>query len=1163
MAKSKVKTGDEPLSAVPVAELWSASDATLEAKYSRAQLVESLRTWLSHPNCPEFEAMFERAVRWDISADASERVAWANRYVAASRGLPDAVPWWDVTSRQWLLGWARRAPAELAAQRAEFAKPLQKLTDFCLALTLGETMPEDVAAAIAKHFLNSPPTGFGYAGLIDLSHVSAFAEQALGAGPFPILRRERVAELASFASPRLLLGLAVNYCASDFRRVGTDLLTGERAAVTLADVEEWAEKTRSPEGRIVLSLVYARLVGQNSPEVLPEWTQQAFLLDLRSGSLDDVDVTREALLALPSGSARSLLGQALREERATLLIPALADEGLLHEFLSRVEAGDVSRDTAVEALGHCGGEGLAALLSFPGCVKPLSKVTASLATVVAEALGRLLIRSGSNDHRRRAAEVLVPWLGHSSKAVVVAVKRSIEVLGEDAGALLIAALQSGKKQTRLEAERLLERLTQQQQPVAVTPLEAVRDRAQAVGGDEFLRLCQDVYQRSETWATVVRPLVSKQGALCLQWLRPWFEEHVPQGDVRLWCYVVDLLADDTEAVWVAVDTFARMPKLPTSLWARPRRALSRLGEKLAAPSKHVLTYGSTEYAEPLYGLLAAYAGEEAVELLMAALSADSKAIRGHAVDGLSRVATAPIEPVLTLLSSENPGVRISVAELLAVWGRTEARESLRAALRSESRAPVRAYLEEALAATGAAPLWDQAVSEGASAASIEQALDAALQARGQGEAEPRFLLDSPLPELAYKSGNVLDKSAALGFLSLVTELDSTLKGRLVRQVSARLDAATLAAWSRHLYARWNRSKDTKFKWAIYQVWLLADEALVDEVGAGLGQLRANEHVVVACSLRVLQWRASPRALDWLVHWASALHSRGARTLAQTLLGRVAYRSGKSVSALRAAADCWIHQRHYERVLCTKPALERFDTERFVQYLEDCLFSGRTWTWEEWSGLNERFPDLFKRLYWRVELAEQSRSTDGVVSSSDGEAPAFAVALSRRGVFQAGSGERVEGDQVRTIALAHPVLGGVDDWRKVSQWIGDKPADAPLPQLERQVYTYGGDVDLELSRLTTDSERLDRWIKRRGWFHGEALDHGLVYSNTKTLGALGLMFQLNHSGYPIGQHDFAERVQLHSLEVFELDGKVVDFAGLGPQVYSELCYQLSKLVEDER
>lgn len=1153
MAKSKPKPGDAPATAVPVAELWSLSDAELGEKYSRAQLAESLRTWLSQPNCPEFEAMFERAVRWDIAADASERVAWVNRYVAASRGVPDAVPWWDVASRTWLLGWAKRAPTELAAQRAELSKPLQKLADFCLAITHGKPMPEDVAAAIAKHFLNSPPQGFGYAGLFDLSHVASFAAQALDKGPFPILRRERVAELAAAASPRLLLGLAVNYCASDFRRVGTELLTSQRAAVTLPEVEEWAQRTPSPEGQIVLSLVYARLVGAAAPEVMPDWVSRAFLLDLRSGSLDDVDVTRESLLALPNVLARHLLGQALREERATLLIPALADEGVLHEFLSRVEAGDVGRETAVEALGHCGGEGLSALLSFPGCAKPLSKVTASLATVVAEALGRLLLRSGSSEHRRRAAEVLVPWLGHSSKAVVAAVKRSIEVLGEDAGALLIGALQSGKKQTRLEAERLLERLTQQL-PNTLTPLDDVRARAQARGGDEFLRLCQDVYQRSETWALEVRPLVNQHGALCLEWLRPWFEEHVPQGDVRLWCYVVDLLADDTDAVWVAVDTFARMPKLPTSLWARPRRALARLGEKLAAPSKHVLTHGHTEYAEPIHGLLAAYAGDEAVELLMAALASDSKAIRGHAVDGLSRVAAAPLEPVLSLLTSDSPGVRTSVAELLAVWGRTEARSPLRVALSAESRAPVRAYLEEALAATGAAPLWDQVASESASAATVEAALDASLQARGQGEAEPRFLLDSPLPELAYKSGNVLGQAAALGFLSLVTELDSTLKGRLVRQVSARLDAATLAAWSRHLYARWNRSKDTKFKWAIYQVWLLADEALVDEVGAGLGQLRASEHVVVACSLRVLQWRASPRALDWLVHWASALHSRGARTLAQTLLGRVAYRSKQPVSALRAAADCWIYQRHYERTLCTKPALERFDTERFVQYLEDCLLSGRTWTWEEWSELNERFPDLFKRLYWRVEVGGSAAAAD---------ASAFAVTLSRRGVFQSGSGERVEGDQVRAIALAHPVLGSADHWRKVSQWIGDKPADAPLPQLERQVFTFGSESDLELSRLTTDSERLDRWIKRRGWFHGEALDHGLVYSNTKTLGALGLVFQLNHSGYPIGQHEFAERVQLHGLEVFELDGKVKAFSELAPQVYSELCYQLSQLVADAR
>src|SRR5690606_30241504 len=205
---------------------------------------------------------------------------------------------------------------------------------------------------------------------------------------------------------------------------------------------------------------------------------------------------------------------------------------------------------------------------------------------------------------------------------------------------------------------------------------------------------------------------------------------------------------------------------------RPRRALARLGEKLAAPAKHVLTHGRTDYAEPLYGLLTAYAGEEAVELRMTALSSDSTAVRGHAVDGLSRARSAPTEPVVELLGNDSPGVRISVAELLAVWGRAEAREPLRAALRAETRAPVRAYIEEALAATGAAPLWDGGSDEKPLGDDLEQRLDAALEARGQGVSEPRFLLDSPLPALRYGSGRVVSERSALGFLSLVTQLDS-------------------------------------------------------------------------------------------------------------------------------------------------------------------------------------------------------------------------------------------------------------------------------------------------------------------------------------------------------------------------------------------------------
>src|SRR5690606_2464587 len=124
---------------------------------------------------------------------------------------------------------------------------------------------------------------------------------------------------------------------------------------------------------------------------------------------------------------------------------------------------------------------------------------------------------------------------------------------------------------------------------------------------------------------------------CLEWLRPWITQHVQHGDVRLWCYVVEQLTNDEEADWVAVDTFASMTKLSTSLWARPLRALNKLGASLAKPVAFVLAQGQTLYREPLYRLLAEHEDHAPPSLLLLGLSDEAKAIRSHAVDALSRL----------------------------------------------------------------------------------------------------------------------------------------------------------------------------------------------------------------------------------------------------------------------------------------------------------------------------------------------------------------------------------------------------------------------------------------------------------------------------------------------------------------------------------------------
>src|SRR5690606_2417588 len=154
--------------------------------------------------------------------------------------------------------------------------------------------------------------------------------------------------------------------------------------------------------------------------------------------------TLNALLAIDLSQARDLLAQALRERRAVLMVPALADEELLKTFLARIEEGLVDRETAVAALQRCGEEGLNALLNLGSSRRP----AVGLASVVAEALASLLASDAASSHRKRAAELLVPWLGHSSKSVAVAARRTLEQLGETAREALQAGVTHDRKAVR-------------------------------------------------------------------------------------------------------------------------------------------------------------------------------------------------------------------------------------------------------------------------------------------------------------------------------------------------------------------------------------------------------------------------------------------------------------------------------------------------------------------------------------------------------------------------------------------------------------------------------------------------------------------------------------------------------------------------------------------
>src|SRR5690606_28686724 len=85
-----------------VRALETESDAVLRQRHGD-ELPGLILAALRAGSFSSFEGGFELAARCCTPATVSEAVAWADRYIASGRGVPDAVPWWDVASRQWLV----------------------------------------------------------------------------------------------------------------------------------------------------------------------------------------------------------------------------------------------------------------------------------------------------------------------------------------------------------------------------------------------------------------------------------------------------------------------------------------------------------------------------------------------------------------------------------------------------------------------------------------------------------------------------------------------------------------------------------------------------------------------------------------------------------------------------------------------------------------------------------------------------------------------------------------------------------------------------------------------------------------------------------------------------------------------------------------------------
>jgi hypothetical protein len=146
-------------------------------------------------------------------------------------------------------------------------------------------------------------------------------------------------------------------------------------------------------------------------------------------------------------------------------------------------------------------------------------------------------------------------------------------------------------------------------------------------------------------------------------------------------------------------------------------------------------------------------------------------------------------------------------------------------------------------------------------------------------------------------------------------------------------------------------------------------------------------------------------------------------------------------------------------------------------------------------------------------------------------------------------------------MVHPLLTPVEVLNRVPAptplGLGER-APEPIELANREVFFAESPGDLSLASLDTDTERFESWRRDEGWFHGEPLDQGVVYNNTLRLPGYGVVVEVSHSGYAIG-----DREQLDDLRVFDvaftsLEGQILEAAELPGLLYSEVCRSLSRM-----
>ncbi len=1045
---------------------------------------------------------------------------WAARFLAPHERASDLVPGWDPELRCLFDAVAEAAPDQLARHMNAFPERAQGQLAFALALRGHGAWPEAIMPAVARRYLNTPEHTFAYEGRIPVSQLALATRNLLRSEHVPLMQWGRIAPLLQDADDDFRYLILVNYCALDFRSRALELT--ETAGARFYELAASGLETGALPftGAIAAALVLTDSLGGTWNEALPAKVRQALLYDLRCGSDVEATVSLRAYSKLSPALAGELLAACLGEERAIALIPAIDDSRLIAELLASLKGNGAPKPVVLESLVACGDRALPQLVEAAESKNP----SAELALACVEVLTRL----GAPE----SASVLVQLLGHKSKRVVAASMKILERMDERARPELERGTHATKKSVRTQCERLLARLAGKVTHEE-TPLTLVRARTAGLPErvrEAFLTPWNLADTSEATWQSQLQPSVRAMGAPALELLREWFHEKLMEGETRLWCYAVEELRSDPEAVWVAVDTFARMPKLSASLWARPRRALRHCGALLGPPIVHCLRSVHTEYREVLFGLLAPHAAEVEPEIFLEGLSDGSKAVRTHAVDGLSRSTDGPLDQVAELLHTGDIGTRIAAAELMAVWGRHEAAPAVAQAWTNERSQQVRPYLEDALVACGRE---DLVFSLPSGADLDERAAERFLCDQQPVRDSLTFLRTSQLPELHFRNGATMSEAPKLGLLARLTLLDSSLKGRVIRRLLGVLESSGVHAWSRFIYESWSRARAPKHHWAILQLSLLGDDDLLDEAMAGLGHWRGSEHSAITAHLRAAQWHGSVTSVRWLGYWSEHLASLGARSTARQLLGRVAFRNGVSLRQLRKELQPFIAEERADRLLDVE--LEsNADRQRQLFELERSWLSGRSWEGHaliKLFGL-QRYLEGERILLRRID-GTLCRYIRGELVDFDGRVAPL-------------------GDRY---GLAHPL-----DLAEIPHSALAAPLGQPsiFAQLDRS--TYSPSQFAELLGLTASAHAFAQFRRYHRWLHGEPMDAGIVYSDSLHLLGRGLIVTLHHSGYEIGSSESEQPVRILGLTFSDLEGTPVRAAELPRIAYSEIHRSLVQVFD---